>query len=117
VFLRGLFSSFSFLKVVDPFERSDEPEHLPLIHHPDMCGTSVFDSSEMQKDYSSDPNNLPVSKPKPNTMPTSPITQDTAAAKASAGGRIRSVSEVCEAEGRDGMKRRITATHAACRTS
>jgi hypothetical protein len=59
----------------------------------------------------------PVSKPKPNTMPTSPITQDTAAAKASAGGRIRSVSEVCEAEGRDGMKRRITATHAACRTS
>jgi hypothetical protein len=27
-----LFSSFSFLKVVDPFERSDEPEHLPPVH-------------------------------------------------------------------------------------
>jgi hypothetical protein len=49
VFLCGLFSSFSFLTVVDPFERSDEPEHLPLIHYLDMCGTSVFNSSEIAK--------------------------------------------------------------------
>jgi hypothetical protein len=43
-----LFSSFSFLKVVDPFERSNKPEHLPPVQL-NVCRASVFCISEISK--------------------------------------------------------------------